>query len=137
MRREQCPALPFRHPTPDAEFDSIVECVRTAFHQHRAVPAEGGGFALRGACDEELIRVSFSTLSPRYPAEVCCGVCEVVTPVRFAHVEPSHLEDRAQSGHWECGHGPMDRVKGSVADRFSQRLGSGDEVRSTIAPLTD
>jgi hypothetical protein len=52
MLLEQGAALTFGHAAPDAELDAIVEGVGAAFQNHRAVPADHGGFALGGAADE-------------------------------------------------------------------------------------
>lgn len=52
MLLEKGAALTFGHAAPYAEFDAIVECVGSAFGDHGAVPADDGGFALRGAADE-------------------------------------------------------------------------------------
>ena len=49
---EQCAALAFRHATPDAELDAVVEGVGAAFEDHRAVPADHCGFALGRTADE-------------------------------------------------------------------------------------
>jgi hypothetical protein len=58
---EQCAALPFGHPTPDAELNAVIQRVRAAFHDDRTVPTNHCRFALRGAADEELIGVSGAT----------------------------------------------------------------------------
>jgi hypothetical protein len=49
---EQGAALAFGHTAPHAELDAVVECVGAAFQDHRAMSADDGGFALRGAADE-------------------------------------------------------------------------------------
>src|SRR5699024_11811962 len=54
---EQGPALPLRHPAPHPELDTVVECVGQAFVHHRAVPADRGRLALRGATYEPLLPV--------------------------------------------------------------------------------
>lgn len=57
MLLEQRPTLTFGHTTPHAELDAVVEGVRTAFEDDRAVTTDHRGLALRGAADEELVRV--------------------------------------------------------------------------------
>lgn len=52
MLLEEGAALTLGHAAPHAEFDAIVECVGTAFHDDGAVPADDRGFALGGAADE-------------------------------------------------------------------------------------
>src|SRR5699024_8089880 len=64
---EQGPALPLGHPAPHPELDTVVECVGQAFVHHRAVPADRGGLALRGAADEQLVRVGAPTRRLRDP----------------------------------------------------------------------
>jgi hypothetical protein len=63
MLLEQCATLALGHAAPDAELDAIVEGVGPALQDHRAMPADHGGFALGGASDEQLIRVGLSAPS--------------------------------------------------------------------------
>jgi len=68
---EERAALTFGHPTPDAEFDPIVERIGSALHEHRAVPADGGGLALRGTPYEELVGVDFAAPRLCDPLDAC------------------------------------------------------------------
>ncbi len=61
MLLEQRAALSFGHATPDAELDPVVQGIGTALRDHRAVPTDHRGFALGGAADEQLIRISGAT----------------------------------------------------------------------------
>ena len=67
MLLEQRPALTLGHSTPDAELDPIVQSVGATLGDHRAVPADHGGFALSGAADEQLVRVRLATPGLRNP----------------------------------------------------------------------
>jgi hypothetical protein len=49
---EQGATLAFGHAAPHAELDAVVEGVGAAFQDHRTMPADNGGFALRGASHE-------------------------------------------------------------------------------------
>ena len=60
---EQCAALPLGHPTPHAELDAVVEGIGAALRDHRAVPADDGGFALGRAADEQFVRVGLPATS--------------------------------------------------------------------------
>lgn len=71
MLAEQCATLAFGHSSPDSEFDAVVEGVGPAFELNRAVPADGGGFALGCSADEQLVRVrppAFGLGNPRKPS---------------------------------------------------------------------
>ena len=61
MLLEQRASLTFGHATPDAEPDPVVQGIGTALRDHRAVPTDHRGFALGGAADEQLIRISGAT----------------------------------------------------------------------------
>ena len=61
MLLEQRASLTFGHATPDAELDPVVQGIGTALRDHRAVPTDHRGFALGGAADEQLIRISGAT----------------------------------------------------------------------------
>lgn len=69
MLLEQGAALTFGHATPDAELDPVVQCIGTTFRDHRAVPTDHRGFALGGATDEQLIRISGATQALGYPRD--------------------------------------------------------------------
>lgn len=61
MLLEQRASLTFGHATPDAELDPVVQGIGATLRDHRAVPADHRGFALGGAADEQLIRISGAT----------------------------------------------------------------------------
>ena len=61
MLLEQRAALSLGNATPDAELDPVVQGIGTALRDHRAVPTDHRGFALGGAADEQLIRISGAT----------------------------------------------------------------------------
>jgi len=54
---EQGTALTLGHPAPDAEFHTIVEGVGPALGDHRTVPADDRGFALRSTTNEQLVGI--------------------------------------------------------------------------------
>lgn len=58
---EQGSPLALGHAAPDAELDAVVEGVGTALGDHRAVPADDGGFSLSCPADEQLIRIRLAT----------------------------------------------------------------------------
>jgi hypothetical protein len=66
---EQGAALTFCHAAPDAELDAVVQGVGTAFHHHRAVPADDGGFALSSPPDEQLVGIGRPTQRSGYPGD--------------------------------------------------------------------
>ncbi len=74
MLLEQGTALTFGHTAPDAEFDAIVQCVGAALGDHRAVPADDGGFSLCGPADEQLIRIRLATPRLRNPSDTGFGL---------------------------------------------------------------
>ncbi|GAA3162492.1 hypothetical protein GCM10020255_046310 [Rhodococcus baikonurensis] len=49
---EQRTALTFGHSAPHTELDAIVERIGSALHEDRAVTADGGCLALRGATNK-------------------------------------------------------------------------------------
>ncbi len=57
MLLEQGAALTLGHSAPDAELHTIVEGVGSAFGDHRTVPADDCGFALRSTADEQLVGI--------------------------------------------------------------------------------
>ncbi|GAB04966.1 hypothetical protein M2359_000819 [Gordonia amarae] len=58
MLAQEGAPLAFGHAAPDSEFDAIVEGVGSAFELDGAVSADGGGFALGCAADEQFVGVS-------------------------------------------------------------------------------
>jgi hypothetical protein len=79
---EQGAALAFGHAAPDSEFDAIVEGVGAAFENHRAMPADNGGFALGGAAYEEFIWICLAASSLGYPGDTRLGFRAVDDAVR-------------------------------------------------------
>ena len=73
MLLEQGAALAFGHASPDSELNPIVQGVGPAFRHHGAVPTDHRGFALRGAADEELVRIRLTTPGLRNPRNT--GFC--------------------------------------------------------------
>jgi hypothetical protein len=71
---EQRAPLTFGHATPDAEFDPVVQGVGAAFEDHRAVPADDGGFALGGASYEEFIWIGLAASSLGHPGDTGLGL---------------------------------------------------------------
>jgi hypothetical protein len=71
---EQRAALALGHATPHPELDSVVECVGTAFEDHRAVPADDGGFALGGASDEQFVGVGLPAAGLGNPCDSGLGL---------------------------------------------------------------
>ena len=69
MLLKQGAALTFGHATPDAELDPVVQGIGTTFRDHRTVPTDHRGFALGGATDEQLIRISGATQALGYPRD--------------------------------------------------------------------
>jgi hypothetical protein len=57
MLLEQRAPLTLGHPTPDAELDTVVQCISTTLQHHRAVPADDRRFALRGPPHKQLVRI--------------------------------------------------------------------------------
>lgn len=72
---EQGAALAFCHAAPDAELDSVVERVGATFQDHRAVPADDGGFALCGTPHEQFVWVGLAAPGLGYPGDAGLGLC--------------------------------------------------------------
>jgi hypothetical protein len=72
---EQGAALTFGHAAPHTELDAVVKGVGAAFQDHRAVPADHGSFALRGAADEKLIGIGLAASCLGYPGDTGLGLC--------------------------------------------------------------
>ena len=71
---EQGAALAFGHAAPDAEFDAVIQCVGSTFKDHRTVPADDGGLALRGAAYEEFIWIGLAASSLGHPGDTGLGL---------------------------------------------------------------
>ena len=71
---EQGAALTLGHAAPHAEFDTVVESVRAAFQDDRAVPADHRGFALRGPPHEEFIGICLAASSLGNPGDAGLGL---------------------------------------------------------------
>jgi len=69
MLFEQGAPLTLRHPTPDPELHPIIQRVRTALGDDRAVPADHRGFALGGAAHEQLVGVGRATQRLGHPGD--------------------------------------------------------------------
>lgn len=67
MLAEQRAALTLGHSAPYPELDSIVQRIGAALELDGAVTTDGCGFALRGAADEEIVRVCPPTPGLRHP----------------------------------------------------------------------
>lgn len=52
MLLEQSTSLALGHPAPDAEFHPIIQGVRAALGNHRAMPTDHGGLSLSGTTNE-------------------------------------------------------------------------------------
>ena len=74
MLLEQGAALTFGHAAPDAELDAVVEGVGAAFEDHRTVPADHGGFALRGAAHEQFVGIGLAASGLGYPGDAGLGL---------------------------------------------------------------
>src|SRR5689334_784482 len=74
MLLEQCATLAFGHPTPHPELDAIVEGIGAAFQDHRAMPADHGGFALGRATYEQFVGVSLAASSLGNPRDPVLGL---------------------------------------------------------------
>lgn len=77
MLLEQRAALTLRHAAPHSELDPIVQRIGTAFRDHRAVPADDRGLALRGAADEQFIGVGLTAACLGYPGDAGLGFATV------------------------------------------------------------
>ena len=71
---EKGAALPFGHATPHTELDSVVERIGATFQDHRAVPADDGGFALRGTPHEQFIWIGLAAPGLGYPGDAGFGL---------------------------------------------------------------
>ena len=67
MLLEQGAALTLGHSAPDAELHTIVEGVGSTFGDHRTVPADHRGFALRSTADKQLVGIGRSAQRLRDP----------------------------------------------------------------------
>ncbi|GAB17461.1 hypothetical protein GOEFS_033_00220 [Gordonia effusa NBRC 100432] len=68
MLPEQSAALTLGHAAPNAELDTIVEGIGSAFELNWAVPADSGRLALRRTADKKLIWIgapAFGVGNPR------------------------------------------------------------------------
>lgn len=74
MLLEQGAALTLGHSAPDAEFDAVVERIGAAFGDDGAVSADHSGFALRGAADEQLVRVGLAATGLGDPRDAGFGL---------------------------------------------------------------
>ena len=74
MLLEQSATLAFGHPAPDTELHAVVEGIGTTFQDHRAVPADDGGFALRGTSDEQFVWIGLAAPSLGYPGDSGFGL---------------------------------------------------------------
>jgi hypothetical protein len=75
MLLEQGAALAFGHTAPDAELDAVVERVGATFQDHRAVPADDGGFALGGTPHEQFVWIGLAAPGLGYPGNAGFGLC--------------------------------------------------------------
>ena len=69
MLFEQGAALTLGHAAPDTELHPVVQCVGSAFGDHRAVPADHRGLALRGAADEQFVGIGLAAACLRNPGD--------------------------------------------------------------------
>lgn len=99
MRLEQCSTLSLGHPTPHPELDTMIERVRTALDQHRAIPTHRRSLTLRCPADEKFIRITLSTTRPHHPIDSGCGLLDLEPPDRGTHVHrfPSHQTAHSRS----------------------------------------
>ena len=74
MLLEQGAALAFGHSAPDAELDAVVQRVGAAFEDHRAVPADHGGFALGGAAHEQFVGIGLPAAGLGNPRDAGLGL---------------------------------------------------------------
>jgi hypothetical protein len=72
---EQRATLTLGHPAPDTEFDPVVEGIGAALEDHRAMPADDGGFALGRTADEQFVGVGLPATSLRHPRDTGLGLC--------------------------------------------------------------
>ncbi len=81
---EQGTALPLGHTAPNPELDPVVQRVGSAFQDHRTVPADHRGFALRRTTDEQFVRISLSATRLRHPCDPSLSfgsVCQTMSRV--------------------------------------------------------
>jgi hypothetical protein len=71
---EQGAALAFGHTAPHAELDSVVERIGATFQDHRAVPADDGGFALRGPPHEQFVWIGLAAPGLGDPGDAGFGL---------------------------------------------------------------
>lgn len=71
---EQGAPLAFGHTAPHAELDAVVEGVGATFQDYRAVTADHGGFALRGAPHEQFVWIRLAASSLGYPGDAGLGL---------------------------------------------------------------
>jgi hypothetical protein len=74
MLLEQGTTLTLGHAAPHAELDTIVEGVRATLQDDRTVTADDCGLALRGAADEQLVRVGLPAAGLRNPGDPRFGL---------------------------------------------------------------
>lgn len=74
MLLEQGTALTLGHAAPHTELDAVVQRVRTAFGDHRAVPADDGRLALGCAADEQFVGVGLAAAGLRNPGDTSLGL---------------------------------------------------------------
>ena len=72
---EQGATLTLGHATPHAELHPVVQGVGAALGDHRAVPANDRGLALRGATHEEFIGIRPAAASLGHPRDTGFGFC--------------------------------------------------------------
>ena len=69
MLLEQGTTLTLGHPAPDAELNPVVQRVRTALGEDRAVTTDHGRFTLGGPAYEQLVGVGRSTQGLGHPGD--------------------------------------------------------------------
>jgi hypothetical protein len=74
VQLKQRAALTLRHTAPYAELDPVVQRVGAALEDHRTMPADHHGFALRGAAHEQLIGIGFTTAGFGHPGHPVIGL---------------------------------------------------------------
>src|ERR1700739_2954094 len=71
---EEGAAVTLSHTAPDAELDPVVQRVGAALEDHRTLPADRRGFALRGAAHEHLIGIAGATAGLGHPGHPGFGL---------------------------------------------------------------
>ena len=71
---EQGAALAFGHATPDTELDAVIQSIGATFENHRAMPADNGGLALRRTTYEEFIGIGLAASRLGYPCDAGLGL---------------------------------------------------------------